>query len=387
MTHFEILNKTINTAVKQYAAPFLVAMTANSAGITWSGTAGERSNGQTATENTLFRIFSMTKGIGSTAAMILIDRGQLKLDDLVEDILPNFGQLQLLAGFDGDTPRFRPPAAKATIRHLATHTSGLVYPTWNSDMATYFRLTGQALPNQGKRSTFELPLVFDPGERWDYGIGIDWLGQVVEAIDGRKIDAFCRDEIFEPLGMKDTVFELTPELNGQLADVTVKGKDGRFSVIDLSLPPKPEFYGMGHALYSTASDYLNFLRMFLNRGTLNGQQVLRPAAVDTMLANHIAPLEITRLDSVSPKQSADFDFFPGVQKSHSLGFLRMDEDVQGMRSVGSQGWAGLLNSHYWFDPARDLAAVFMTQMLPFADARFMQAYGEFETAVYQTLEF
>lgn len=379
------LENVLDDAVAQQSAPFLVAMIANSAGLIWSGVAGDYVPGQRANPNTLFKIYSMTKAVGSTAAMILIDRGLLKLDDLVENILPGFAQLQVLTGFDGDQPVFRPPVTKATVRHLATHTSGLVYPTWNQEMADYFRLTRQALPNQGKRSTFKLPLVFDPGERWGYGIGIDWLGQVVEAIDGRRIDHFCHDEIFNPLGMTDTVFELTPELQNRLANVTVRGKDGRFERIDLGLPSNPEFYGMGHALYSTAPDYLKFLRLFLNRGMLNGHRVLSQAAVETMLANHIAPLTVGKMPSVSPRQSADFDFFPGIQKSHSLGFLRMEKDVPNMRSAGSQGWAGLLNSHFWFDPERDLAAVFMTQMLPFADPQFMHAYAQFEQAVYQTL--
>ncbi len=377
------LKNILEDAVAEAAAPFVVAMTANSDGVTWSGAAGESGPGQEAREDSIFRIFSMTKAVGSTCAMILLDRGKLRLDDYVEDILPEFAQLNVLSGFDGDKPRFRRPRTKATIRHLATHTSGLVYPTWNSQMAEYFRLTDQSIPIQGKASTFQLPLVFDPGDRWGYGIGIDWLGKVVERIDGRSIDQFCNEEIFEPLRMNRTVFELPPALSQQLASAAVRGKDGQLADLNLPIYGNPDFYGMGHALYSTAADYLTFLRLFLNKGSLNGHLILRLATVDQMLANHTAPLSVGAMGSVSPKQSADVNFFPGIKKSHSLGFLRMEEDVPGMRSAGSQSWAGLLNSHYWLDPVNDVAAVFMTQLLPFADPQFMRSYELFERAVYQ----
>ena len=134
------LDKVIGDAVSAQDAPFLVAMTGNAAGVTWSGAAGERSPGNPASVDTVFRIFSMTKAVGSTAAMILMDRGKLSPDATVESILPEFGDLKLLEGFGPDGPRLRAPRVKATVRHLATHTSGLVYEFWNPDIpATWKR--------------------------------------------------------------------------------------------------------------------------------------------------------------------------------------------------------------------------------------------------------
>jgi len=376
------LQAVLDRAVAQGDVPFAVAMTGNGRGVTWSGTAGERSPGQPATLDTVFRIFSMTKAVGSTAAMIMIERGKLAMDTPVQDILPEFAEIKVLDGFDGDVPRLRAPRTRATLRHLATHTSGLVYEFWNTDVPRYMAATGHPTIISGLKAAMNYPMVFDPGTRWDYGIGIDWLGRAVEAVDGRRIDRFCAEEIFQPLDMVDTGFEVTPDMAGRLAGVKARGEDGQFVDFDLAPPSQPEFYGMGHALYSTAPDYMRFLRMFLNRGALDGQRVLSAASVEAMLANAIGDLRMGLLTTSAPPVTADAEFFPGRQKSHSFGFMRMEEDVPGMRRAGSQAWAGVLNSHYWFDPAADLAGVLMTQSLPFAEPRFMATYDAFERAAY-----
>ncbi len=370
----------LTDAVADNDLPFVVAMSGNSQGVTWSGAAGEHAEGVSASLDTVFRIFSMTKAVGSTAAMILIDRGKLDPETPVESILPDFAKIQVLEGFDGATPILRAPRTKATVRHLATHTAGPVYEIWNPDVPRYMEATGHPSILSGLKESLLYPMVFDPGTRWDYGIGIDWLGQVVEAVDGRSIDAFCQAEIFDKLGMADTTFE-APAGQGRLATVYARGEDGSLAPFEVTPPAQPAFYGMGHALYSTAPDYMRFLRMFLNRGQL-GARVLSEAGVERMLANHIGDLRIGPLTTVAPALSADVDLFPGIPKTHSLGFLRVEQDVPGMRSAGAQGWAGLCNTHFWFDPARDVAGLIMTQSLPFADPRFMKVYAAFERAVY-----
>ena len=377
------LDKVIGEAVSNRSAPFLVAMTGNAAGTTWSGAAGERSPGQAATVDTVFRIFSMTKAIGSTAAMILIDRGKLSPDATVESILPEFGELKILEGFGPDGPKLRAPRMKATIRHLATHTSGLVYEFWNPDVPRYMEATGLRSVLSGLLASLKYPLQFEPGERWDYGPGIDWLGQVVEKVDGRRIDRFCREEIFDPLQMPDTRFEVEAHMVPRLAAVSMRGEDGKFADYALAPPSHPEFYGMGHALYSTAPDYMRFLRMVLNKGALDGARILSEAGIASMLANQIGSTPIPCLKTAVPAITADAEFFPGRRKSHSLAFMRFEEDVPGMRQAGSQGWAGVLNSHFWFDPKADVAGLLMTQSLPFVEPRFMSAYEAFERAAYR----
>lgn len=382
MADFEAILKNATT---QGNVPFVVAMVGNSNGVTWSGAAGNRADGAAAAQDTVFRIFSMTKAVGSTAAMILVDRGQLDMDAAVEDIIPDFGKLQVLEGFDGDTPRLVAPKTKATVRQLATHTSGLVYEFWNADCAKYLEVTGTPGTLSGDKASLNYALAFNPGERWDYGTGIDWLGQVVETVDGRRIDQFCREEIFEPLGMTSTAFELSDEMKSRLARVYARGEDGNFSEFELELPTNPGYYGMGHAMHSTAPDYMKFIRMFLNKGELDGKRILSEAAVEKMLANSIGDLRVGKMTTAAPVLTADVDLFPDTPKTHSFGFLRVEDDVPGMRSAHSQGWAGVCNTHFWFDPKKDVAGLIMTQTLPFVEKPFMDLYTSFERAVYSDL--
>ena len=359
-------------------------MVGDAAGVTWSGAAGDRSPGQAATLDTVFRIYSMTKAVGSTAAMILIDRGKLDADTAVESILPEFAELQVLDGFDQGRPRLRAPRSTATVRHLATHTSGLVYEFWNTEMPRYMAATGAPTILCGSAAGLGYPLLFDPGARWDYGIGIDWLGRLVERVDGRSIDRFCREEIFDPLKMDDTRFEVETHMKSRLAAVKLRAEAGDFADIAMAPPTRPEFYGMGHALYSTAPDYMRFLRMYLNGGALDGARILSERGMAAMLANQIGGLPIPVMRTVAPTISADCELFPGRRKSHSMAFMRFEEDIPGMRHAGSQGWAGVLNTHYWFDPKADLAGLIMTQSLPFAEPRFVDAYERFERAAYRS---
>ncbi|MFC3613732.1 serine hydrolase domain-containing protein [Lutimaribacter marinistellae] len=373
------IQSVLDEAVTSGAMPFAVAMAGNSGGITFEGAAGEAAPGCAAGPDTVFRIFSMTKAIGALAAMMLIDRGQLRMDTRVAEILPDWDRVQVLDRFDGDTPVMRPPKETATIRHLATHTAGMDYEFWDGDVRRYMQAVGLRTIMSGRKASLLYPLMADPGTRWSYGPGSDWLGQVVEAVDGRRIDTFCREEIFAPLGMDTTRFE--PDgLEDRLAAVWQRQDDGGFARRKLSPPAQPEFYGMGHALYSTAGDYMRFLRMVLNRGALDGERLLSEQAVGALLADQMRGLTVLPMRSATPATSADF-VLP-ADTTHSFAFARFESDQPGKRRAGSQGWAGIANTHFWLDPAADVAAVLMTQSLPFAEPRFMSAYDAYERAVY-----
>ncbi len=373
------IQSVLDDAVAREAVPFIVAMVGDAGGVTFTGAAGEAAPGQTAGKDTAFRAFSMTKAIGSTAAMILIDRGKLSMDTPVAEILPEWDELRVLEGFDGDEPVLRAPKTQATIRHLATHTSGLEYEFWNPDVPRWMQATQHPTILSGLKSALAYPLTSDPGTRWGYGIGIDWLGRVVEEVDGRRIDAFCREEILDPLGMKDTSFE--PDAYGdRLAQVSIRGEDGHFTPHEIAPPSRPEVYGMGHALYSTAPDYMRFLRMVLNRGALDGARILSEAAMEDMLADQMQGLKFETMRSVVPPLSADVELPEGT--THSFAFVRTETDQPGKRHAGTQSWAGVCNTHYWVDPAADVAAVLMTQSLPFAEPPLLETYDAFERAVY-----
>jgi CubicO group peptidase (beta-lactamase class C family) len=375
------LARILQASVSSGATPFLVGVTADSLGVTWVGSAGDLGHGIPATLDTVFQIVSLSKPIGVAAAGILVDQGSLSLDTPVDAILPRFADLLRLTGFDGDQPRLEPQREHVTVRQLATHTSGLAYEFWDADVARYLAATGQPSIITGRHAALPYPLVFEPGQRWQYGPGIDWLGLVVEAVDGRRIDRFCHEEILGPLGMRDTRFELDGSMAARLAPVKAKTEAG---IIDAerSMPSQPEFYGMGHALYSTATDYIRFLRMLLNRGELDGVRVLSESFVHEMSVNQIGDLRIERFDSLFPFAVADLELFPQVPVTQTLGFARLEEGIAGRRSAGSLFWGGVMNTHFWIDPAQDMAGVLMTQMYPFLDEGFMDTLERFERAAY-----
>jgi len=376
------IDQIILDAVDRQDLPFAVAMVANSEEVLWEGSAGQANASKPASLETYFRLFSMTKAVGSLAAMMMIDRGKATLDTAVVDVLPEFNKLLVLESMGPDGPVYRAPRRPVTLRHLLTHTSGVVYGEYNTKMLEYQTTMGTPHIFAGTLESMNYPLMFDPGDEWAYGIGLDWAGRIVQQLDGRTIDRFCREEIFAPLGMLDTAFEADAR-SENLADVVVRGPDERFTPMELSAPSQPEIYGMGSALYGTAPDYIRFLRTVLNRGELDGHRVISPEAIEPMFVNQIGDMSLPVMKSLAQDIAVDVELFPGYRKTHTAGFVRMEAAVPGMRSVGSLTWAGVCNTHYWIDPAKDLTAVLMTQSLPFCEPRFMQVYEKFEREVYR----
>lgn len=378
------LQSILDQAVEDGRTPGVVAAVSDRNGVTFEGAAGLRALGgdQPMTMDTVFRAFSMTKAVGAAAAAKTIEDGLLSLDTPVEDVLPEWKEVQLLEGFDGDKPILRAPKVKATLRHLATHTSGLVYEFWNADMPRYMEATEAPTILSGlKASLHSYPLQFEPGTKWDYGTGIDWLGRMVEEASGERIDAYCRDAFFGPLGMNDTDFEVRDDMAPRLCQAHIHA-EGAWAPHEIAAPPNPEVYGMGHALYTTGPDYLRFIRMLMNKGELDRVRVLKPETVEMYCANQIGDLSVGKMTSVAPPLSADVDFFPEQENKFSLGCLMNTQDIEGKRRAGSQSWAGVLNTHYWFDPTSGVAAVIMLQHLPFVDENCLSIYDAFEREVY-----
>ncbi|HEY0203715.1 MAG TPA: serine hydrolase domain-containing protein, partial [Acetobacteraceae bacterium] len=339
------------------------------------------------TLDTVFRIASMTKAVTSVAALQLVEQGKLKLDDPVPPIDPALSAPQVLEGFDGaGAPRLRPALRPITLRHLLTHTAGFSYEQWDADMARYVKVSGIPSTSTGRIASLRVPLVFDPGERWEYGINLDWVGLIVEAASGQKLDAYVRDHITGPLGMKDTGFAITAEQRARQVSVHQRQPDGSLQPQPLETPFTPEFWAGGGGLYSTASDYMTFLRALLQDGALDGARILQPETVALMRQNQIGAIEAGILKTTGPGRSTDVDFFHGASLKWGLGtMINMQAGPNG-RSAGSLTWAGLFNTHYWIDPARRVIGVIMMQVLPFGDERAMRVYGEFERGVYDSLK-
>lgn len=378
------LDHVLKRAVEAGAAAGIVAAAGTREGLTYLGSYGTRriDAPEAMTTDTIFRIFSMSKAVTGVAAGKLVEAGSLDLDASVESILPEFGELQVLEGFKGDVPILRAPKSKVTVRQLATHTSGLVYELWNANIAKYLAVTGRPGFLTGTKLGISYPLAFDPGERWDYGVGIDWLGLVIEKISGKRLDRFFADEIFTPLKMEDSGFECPPGKQGRLAGVHARTSDGGLKSITLDPPHDPEVYGGGYGLYSTASDYMRFLRMLLNGGQLDGARILKPATVNFVLENHIDDLEVTNLISVAPAVTYDAEFFPGMSKKHSLVTMINMEPARGMRGANSHCWAGALNTYFWFDPLAGIAGVVLMQSIPFCDPLCTDVLVDFEKTLY-----
>ncbi len=376
------------TVVEKPGVPGVVAMATDRRANIYEGAFGKRRLDQPAemTSDTVFAIFSTTKAIAATAALQLVEEGRLDLDAPAETYLPEIGKLQVLEGFDeSGQPRLRAPARPVTTRMLLLHTAGLAYDFFNEDYHRLAEEHGQPSVITASKPCLMTPLLFDPGERWEYGSNIDWAGQVVEAIAGKRLGAVLQERIFNPLGMTSTAFSLSPEMRGRLATIHQRQADGSLDPLDFELPQDPEIHMAGHGLYSTVPDYMRFIRMWLDDGMGEKGRVLRPETVRMAVQNGLGKMKIKKLPGIVAWLSNDAEFFPGMPKSWCLPFMINDEDAPTGRPAGALGWAGLANLYYWIDRQNGVGGFWATQILPFADPSSFGGYMAFETAVYDSL--
>jgi methyl acetate hydrolase len=388
MPTIKTIDATLSEAVERRAVPGVVAMAAADRGVIYEGAFGRRDLATNAamTPDTVVWIASMTKAITATAVMQLVERGKLALDGPAATVVPELGAAKVLEGFDAaGQPRLRAPKRPITLRHLLTHTAGYGYEIFNAAVAQYQTATGTPGITTCTNAALTTPLLFDPGDRWEYGINIDWAGKMVEAVSGQRLDRYFEQNIFGPLGMRDTSFKLSPSQQSRLASVHQRGADGTLAPIEFGLPQEPEFLMGGGGLYSTAGDYLRFAQMIMRDGALNGAAVLRPETVAQMAQNHIGALEVPPVKSAMPELSNDVELFPGISTKWGLSFVINTQPLPTGRSAGSLAWAGLANTYFWIDRTRRVSGVFLSQVLPFYDAPVVDLLVKFETEVYRAL--
>jgi methyl acetate hydrolase len=382
MANTEKIASILRRAAESGDVPGVVAAAAGANGVIFEGGFGTRdlTTGEPMTADTVVWIASMTKAVTAACAMQLVEQDRLSLDGEIAAVLPELARVQVLEGFDTDgKPLLRAPRRAITLRHLLTHTSGFAYDIWNPDIGHYMEATGTPGIISCTNAALSLPLVADPGDRWEYGISIDWAGKAVEAVSGLTLDRYMHDNLLAPLGMTDTAFKIGESQRKRLARIHARTQDGLVST-DTELPQAPEFHMGGGGLYSTVGDYLRFAQMILNRGTFAGAQVLRPETVAAMSRNAMGNLVCNPMKTAAPGSSHDVDFIAGMK--WGLSFLINPQTLPTGRSAGSLAWAGLANSYYWIDPVRQVAGVYATQILPFFDPKAVQAFEAFETAVY-----
>lgn len=355
----------------------------------YSGVAGERRlDGAPMTEDTVFAIFSTTKAITGTVALQCVEEGLLDLDAPAKEYAPAIGKLQVITGFDAaGKPQFRAPKSDVTTRQLLLHTGGFGYEFFSDAYKRLVEEHGHATIMTSSHAAIEAPLLFDPGERWEYGYNIDWVGQVVEGIRGQRLGEVMRERVFNPLAMQNTTFTRTAAMKANSAIIHAREANNDLTPLDdLVLPDNPEVDMGGHGLYGTVPDYMKFIRMWLNDGAGVNGRVLRPETVDWAVKGALVPPQkVTMLTGVIPSLSNDAEFFPGLAKDWSYTFMVNTEAAPTGRPAGAIGWAGLANSFYWIDRQHGVGGYWATQILPFGDPVSFVGYLDFETAVYQSL--
>lgn len=380
------IDDVLTRGVDSGAVPNVVAVVADRDGVRYEGSAGTLGPGNDTRvdASTVYRIMSMTKLVTTTAALQQVEAGRLDLDAPVADYYPDFARRQVLTGFDGDTPQYREPRSQATVKQLITHTAGHAYMFFNPDLHKWEQVTGYPGILCGTEAMLDAPLMFDPGERFEYGINIDVLGAVTAAVGGKRLDELVTEGVLQPLGMTDTTYAVTAAQAPRVTPVQVTGPDGAWIDSGVDYAPDPQLIPGGHGLYSTPHDYLRFQRAWLRGGELDGARILSQETVDAAFANQIGELAFPEaMASADRAFTEDFNAGPGWTWGYAL--LLNTGDLPGMRKAGSGAWAGLCNTHFWIDRTTGIAASIYSQTLPFVSPGAFAMYQEFEQAVYASL--
>lgn len=385
------LEEVLRSPVEAGAIPMAVGAITTADATTFEAAFGTRSvdGDEAVAMDSVFYIASMTKPIAAMAAMQLVEDGELDLDSPISTWLPDAADLQVLDGFDDSgEPVLRPPEREITLRDLMTHTAGTAYTLWGADLVQYGETVGGVPPlDYDDPATWQQPLMFDPGTRWEYGIAIDWIGRLVQEVSGQSLGAYMDENIFTPLGMDDTSYALSPDMSDRRVENHQRQEDGSLQVIEFTGQEEPVREYGGGGLYSTVPDYLRFIRMILNDGSGNGNQVLEPETVEMMSQNQMGDVRVEMLHTTDETQSLDAEFFPETPKTWGMSFMINEEEAPTGRPAGSLAWAGLYNTFFWIDVENEVGGVFMSQLLPFVDQEVLQAFYDFEAAYYDASDF
>jgi CubicO group peptidase (beta-lactamase class C family) len=369
------LREFLDAAVARGLAPGVVAGVVDTSRELFLGAAGKGdvANDAPLAPDAIFRIASMTKPVTSLAVMMLEDDGVISVDDAAATYLPELARVRVLTSFDEHTGEWqsRPPARPITIRDLLTHTSGIVYSFLDARLAKI---------DDGTKPRADLPLLHDPGDRFSYGPGTEVLSWIVDKAARQSVDDFCRSRIFEPLGMNDTGYAVPPEKRERVVTMQTHEAHG---FVERPNPTTIESRARGHdGLFSTASDYGKFIRLFLNRGTSDGRRLVSEAAVARMMSNQLGAPPIG-LQPAAPGAIATPFPIGGEKDAFGFGFqIETPPSRTGGRSPGTCSWSGIFNTYFWIDPARQIGVTILMQFLPAHDAGAMEIVEGVERRVY-----
>jgi len=322
-------------------------------------------SGERLRRDAIFHIYSMTKPVVAAGVLRLVEDGKLNLDDPVSKYIPSFANLMVFDSGTADAPVLKPPASPVTVRQLLNHTSGLAYGLTRGPVDTIFT---RARLYRAERTLAEftdslarIPLLFSPGTRWSYSSGLDVAGRVIEVASGQTLDRFLEDQIFRPLGMRDTGFRRRPESRARIATVYTRGPDGALQALTndglmAMFEPEARFLWGSGGLLATPDDYLRFAQALLNGGTFGETRILRLESV-ALLTHNTLPPELTPVRSGALSDTT-YGFGLGVAvKVDTAGATRSGP-------IGIYRWSGYLGTYFWVDPANDLIAMVWTQLSP-----------------------
>lgn len=384
-----VLDYTVN---RYGGAPGVVAMVTDRNANLYEGAAGKRElgNDQPMTTDSVFAIFSTTKAICGTAAMQLVEEGKIALTDPAKKYVPEIAEIGVLTGFDAaGQPRTRPPKRDITINDLMLHTSGFCYEFFSADDLKYRGAKNIPSVVSCTDASIKTVLLHDPGERWTYGVNIDWLGKIVEQQRGKRLGEVMAERIFAPLGITDMAFTMTDSMKARRVTIHDRAADGKLTPLpDLALPQPPELDCGGHGLYASIGEYMKFIRMILNDGAGPNGRVLKAETVAKMCEDGLAKMGLQSTGWVTsiPSLSNAGEFFPGIEKGWAYTFMTNREEAPSGRPAGSLMWAGLANSFFWIDRRNGVGGYWATQILPFQDIASYPGFVDFETALYRSLK-
>lgn len=321
------------------------------------------------TDDTIFRIYSMTKPVTGVAMMILYEEGKWSPADPISKFIPEFANLKVFKGVDASGQILtEPPAHAPTMAELMTHTAGFTYGLFGSTPIDKLYMSRNWLASTSLEDLIQrlagMPLLYQPGSKWVYSVSMDIQGYIIEKLSGKPLPEFMEERIFKPLRMTDTAFYVPKQKRERFATLYAGGPDGKLVATGGPSGPKADYVSMpkvamgGGGLVSTAGDYARFAQMLLNHGTLHGARILSPATVDLMTSNHLPPRLMTGEFSVGRSVME-----PGHGWGYDLAVYTDPHTANEVMGKGTYYWAGAADSWFWVDPANDLVFVGMTQRM------------------------
>jgi methyl acetate hydrolase len=377
----QALTKQLEASVSRGDTPGVTALVVDRDKVLYEGAAGKLDveHKTPMPVDGIFNIASMTKPVTSVGIMMLLEQGKLQLDDPVSKYLSGFDNLKVITKFneaDG-TYETRPAKRAMTIRHLLSHTSGIGYAFCNPIVAR--------LQKGNQKNEWELPLLSDPGDKWNYSASTRVLGLIIEKVSGMNLEAWDQEKILKPLGMVDTSYAVPANKQSRLTAQYNRTGGALKQQPKGTIPSTPTapFRGDG-GLYSTVRDYGLFMRMLLNGGKLGNARILNEQSIAQMGQNQIGSIFVEQQPDADPLRTRPFPLGAGHDK-FGLGFqiASKDDSAAKFRSPGSMSWAGIFNTEFWVDPVQHIGAVQMMQVLPFYDEGAIRTLRDFEALVYQ----